>query len=528
MKEGLRQAMAWLHTWTGLIFGWMLFAIFLTGTLSYFNDEISHWMRPEVPVRQVSSEASLTLAQHYLQQHAAGAGRWVISLPSARDPGLSVSWQMPGNEGRRGPREQRQLDPLSGEVLQVRDTRGGDFFYRFHFQLQMPHPWGRWLSTSAAMLMLVALITGIITHKKIFKDFFTFRPRKGQRSWLDGHNAVGVLVLPFHLMITYSSLVIFMYMVMPASILVAYQGDTDGFFSELFPASESPKAQGQPGQLLALAPFVERAREQWGGGQVSLVTVSHPGDIKATVNVMRSSADRVMHEFGSAVAFDGVSGAFLTADPARPAPMVIAGGFYGLHLGHFAGPTLRWLYFICGLAGTAMIGTGLVIWLGKRQLKHARSGVMPFELRLVEVLNIASMSGLLIAVAVFFCANRLLPVSLAGRGEWEVNCFFIAWGLSLVHALVRRGRAAWVEQLALAAGLFCVVPLLDALSSEQSLRVLLAQGDWTRLGFDLTCLCSGVFLAWAAWKMQRAGQLSGKTPARAVRAPNVASNVEVN
>ena len=528
MKEGFRQAMAWLHTWTGLIFGWILFAIFLTGTLSYFNDEISHWMQPEIPVRQVSSEASLTLAQYYLQQHAGGAGRWVISLPSARDPGLSVSWQMPGNEGRRGPREQRQLDPLSGEVLQVRDTRGGDFFYRFHYQLQMPHPWGRWLSTSAAMLMLVALITGIITHKKIFKDFFTFRPRKGQRSWLDGHNAVGVLVLPFHLMITYSSLVIFMYMVMPASILVAYQGDTDSFFSELFPASESPKAEGQPGQLLALAPFVERAREQWGGGQVRLVTVSHPGDVKATVNVMRSSADRVMYEFGSAVAFDGVSGAFLTADPARPAPMAIAGSFYGLHLGHFAGPTLRWLYFICGLAGTAMIGTGLVIWLGKRQLKHAKSGVMPFELRLVEVLNIASMSGLLIAVAVFFCANRLLPVNLAERGEWEVNSFFIAWGLSLLHALVRRGRVAWVEQLALAAGLFCAVPLLDALSSEQSLRMLLAQGDWARLGFDLTCLGSGVFLAWAAWKMRRAAQLGGKAPARAVRAPSVRSKVEVN
>lgn len=40
--------MAWLHTWTGLIFGWLLFAIFLTGTLSYFKEEITHWMQPEV------------------------------------------------------------------------------------------------------------------------------------------------------------------------------------------------------------------------------------------------------------------------------------------------------------------------------------------------------------------------------------------------------------------------------------------------------------------------------------------------
>ena len=48
MKEGFRQAMAWLHTWAGLIFGWLLFAIFLTGTLAYFKDEITHWMQPEV------------------------------------------------------------------------------------------------------------------------------------------------------------------------------------------------------------------------------------------------------------------------------------------------------------------------------------------------------------------------------------------------------------------------------------------------------------------------------------------------
>ena len=131
-------------------------------------------------------------------------------------------------------------------------------------------------------------------------------------------------------------------------------------------------------------------------------------------------------------------------------------------MGHFAGPLLRWLYFICGLASTAMIGTGLVIWLGKRQLKHAKNGVMPFELRLVEVLNIASMSGLVVAVAAFFWANRLLPIGMAERAGWEINSFFIVWGISLLHAMVRRVRAAWVEQLALAALLFGAVPAFSA------------------------------------------------------------------
>ena len=128
---------------------------------------------------------------------------------------------------------------------------------------------------------------------------------------------------------------------------------------------------------------------------------------------------------------------------------------------------------------------------------------MPFELRLVEVLNIASMSGLMIAMAAFFWANRLLPVSIAERSDWEVQSFFIVWGLSLLHAMVRPWAQGWVEQLSVGALLFVAVPLLNAMTTLDHLGVSLAQGDWAMAGFDLTCLGSGVFLAWAAWKMQR-------------------------
>ncbi|AZC22697.1 PepSY-associated TM helix domain-containing protein [Pseudomonas sessilinigenes] len=504
MKEGLRQSMAWLHTWTGLLFGWLLFAIFLTGTLSYFKHEISHWMQPEIPARAVNVEASLGLAQRYLEQHGQGAQRWFIGLPDAREPALSVAWQAPGKPGERGAFSEKLLDPTTGSELHARETRGGEFFYRFHFQLQMPYPWGRWLSTMAAMVMFVALVSGIIIHKKIFKDFFTFRPRKGQRTWLDGHNALGVLVLPFHLMITYSSLVIFMSMVMPAGVLIAYKGDNNAFFQDLQPAARNTPAAGEPAPLAPLQPMLRQALQHWSGGRAQRVVVNHPGDANASVQVMRHGADQVARNFGSALAFNGVTGQPLSESPGQSLPKAIGGSFYGLHMGVFAGPVLRWLYFICGLASTAMIGTGLVIWLGKRQLKHAKSPAMPFELRLVEVLNIASMPGLVLAVAAFFWANRLLPVSLAGRADWEVNAFFIAWGLSLLHALVRRGRRAWIEQLSLAALLLAGIPLLDALTGPHLADGFLSRGDWTLAGFDLACLVSGLFLGWAARKMQRA------------------------
>ena len=46
---GIRQTMSDLHIWTGLLAGWLLYAMFLTGTVSYFKEELSQWMRPELP-----------------------------------------------------------------------------------------------------------------------------------------------------------------------------------------------------------------------------------------------------------------------------------------------------------------------------------------------------------------------------------------------------------------------------------------------------------------------------------------------
>ena len=43
-RTTLRQSMAWIHGWLGLLAGWILFAMFLTGTASYFRPEITQWM----------------------------------------------------------------------------------------------------------------------------------------------------------------------------------------------------------------------------------------------------------------------------------------------------------------------------------------------------------------------------------------------------------------------------------------------------------------------------------------------------
>lgn len=217
--RSLTQSMSGLHTWCGLLLGWVLFAIFLTGTLAVFDRELNWWTQPELPATSASQITAVQTAQRWLEREQPNASAWNISLPTERLPSLSVST----GEGRRGVRT--LLDAETGAVQEARQSVGGSFFFRFHYTLNMPRNIGLWVVGFAAMAMLVAIISGIVIHKKIFKDFFTFRPAKGQRSWLDGHNASAVLLLPFHVMITYTGLVIFFLVYMPAAIDALYDGD---------------------------------------------------------------------------------------------------------------------------------------------------------------------------------------------------------------------------------------------------------------------------------------------------------------
>ncbi|RYF65059.1 MAG: PepSY domain-containing protein, partial [Comamonadaceae bacterium] len=178
---GLRQTMSDLHIWTGLLMGWFLYAMFLTGTVSYFKEEISQWMQPELS-HQAEVPELAGVAQRVvdtLTVQAAGSPQWSVGLPDERTNVASAFWRKPNAQGRRS-FENARFDPATGDKVAARETAGGDFFYRFHFQFHyMPVLWGRWLAGIAAMFMLVAIVSGVITHKKIFIDFFTFRWGKG-------------------------------------------------------------------------------------------------------------------------------------------------------------------------------------------------------------------------------------------------------------------------------------------------------------------------------------------------------------
>ncbi|KQP38151.1 hypothetical protein ASF44_11785 [Pseudorhodoferax sp. Leaf274] len=501
--------MAWLHTWMGLLFGWLLYFMFVTGTLGYVDTEIDRWMRPELPPASVplrADEAART-GLAYLATHAAGARRWTISIPVDRnEPYLRVTWR--GAPADPAPAGAAYLDPATGQAFAARQTGGGQALYQMHWMLHyLPIPVAEWIVGVATMCMLVAIVTGIVVHRRIFTDFFTFRPGKGQRSWLDAHNIASVVSLPYQLMITYSGLVFLMFSFMPLAAVGWYGPGAQGnqaFLEEVFPAPARMDAADRPVPMVALDSLLADARRRLAGAPVTQLEFDHPGDAAARITVVGDFAAGPLRA-ADLFTYDGASGALLSSRPRwSSGPKAFRDLVLGLHEGLFAGPALRALYLVAGLLGCAMVATGLVLWTAKRRQRaeQERARAHP-GLRMVERLNVGTIVGLPVAMATCFWANRLLPTDLAGRGDWELHVLFIAWAALLLHAALRPAARGWLEQAWLAAAAFALLPVLNALTTARHLGVSLPQGDWALAGFDLAVLALGLAFAGLATRLAR-------------------------
>jgi uncharacterized iron-regulated membrane protein len=500
MEDTYRKSMAWLHTWAGVVLGSVLFAVFWMGTLSVFDREIDRWMMPATRLAPATAPISLdSVARAVLPAVPAGASQWRVDLPTERTPVLRFTYKTRDDEPAP-----RQLDPQRLTFLPEQGTLGGSgFFFPFHYGLHLE--WkeaGKWIVGVAAMAMLLLLVSGVIIHRKIFSQFFTFRPRKSlQRSSLDLHNLVGVLGLPFHFIITLSGMVIFMMIFFPQAYSGAYGAGKAAraeFFADAYGKYSRPRA-GVPGPLGSLDAMADVARREWSGAQPEsqpyFVRVWHPGDANSYVELRRSYAREVTMNVDQ-IFFDAASGEVLHRFQAAP---VMSGQRFisGIHFIQFEHWTLRWLYFLAGLAGCVLIATGFLFWLEARRARHAAKGLA--SVRVVEGLTIGSVTGIVIATLAFLAANRLLPDAQA-RAALEVWTFYLAWLASFAHAWWR-GKAAWREQAwtvcVLAMG--CVL-LNGATTGDHPLRAL-AQAKWAVAGVDLMLSALAVLAAWSARKL---------------------------
>lgn len=110
-----------LHTWTGLLLGWVLYAMFLTGTVSFFKEELSQWMRPELPrVTQALDPAVVAeRVADEIGRIAPNATQWSIKLPEGRSNSVYAFWRLPIAQDPRGFGE-GHFDAVTGRQVEAR------------------------------------------------------------------------------------------------------------------------------------------------------------------------------------------------------------------------------------------------------------------------------------------------------------------------------------------------------------------------------------------------------------------------
>jgi uncharacterized iron-regulated membrane protein len=455
MHKSVRQSMAWLHSWLGLSFGWLLFAIFLTGAVTYYRHEISIWMQPEFASIQVSQETALKSAYSYLQQHAPDAQNWYIGVANQDSPVNKVYWQKAD-----GGYEVKTLDASTGKELQLSATQGGDFFYNFHFQLYgMPYTIGRLIVTIAAFIMLLTLISGIITHKKILTDFFTLRAFKGQRSYLDFHNVSSVIALPFFLTMTFTGLAIFFYIVLPSGMKKLYPDNPFQYFEEIRTVNVlANSVVPVKTEMLPIQHFISTAQQHWGQAEFDNITVKQPNTQLAYITLTQLKDHSITRNQAQLI-LNAATGKLLENTRNESAIATLNAGMYGLHMARFAEPALRLGLFFSGLLGCAMIASGLLLWSLKRQIQK-KSEQFHLGHYLVNRLNITMIIGLPIAMLSYLYANRFISLP-AGAPNYEIYSFFSIWLGSFILACLTPQQYLWKIQLKILIGTAFMLPLIN-------------------------------------------------------------------
>jgi len=486
----LRQSMAGLHTWGGLLPSWLLYVIIFAGTVACFDKELSRWMRPALHQDTVST-LSADAVRGWLQQNVSDElhAFWMHG-PTIREPYWRLGWEVDGTETFHNV----AFDPRSTRPLPMAETVGGDFFFKLHYNLHAGDV-GMYIVGLAGMFMLVALVSGVIIHRRIFKDFFTLRPKaNGQRAWLDAHNLFGVVGFPFHLVLAYTGVAIFVASYMPAAAQVSYSDNVMQYFGEVMGAyhrDENHRPAALPTSLDAL---ITESRRQWGGGEVGWVSVHHPGDSSAVVDVRRWDGSRIGPPQNT-LTYDATTGELLNRQDASTGYRAYS-WLAGLHMAQFGGTLVRLLYLLMGLCGCAMLVGGVQVWLAKRELGGDRSVTW------VRTFNAAVFAGLPLASLALLWGNRLIPATMAERAAAEGWVFVLAWLVVGIWAVLQRERSGRLlrDLLLMGAALALGLPVLNALTTDGHLASSLSRGDWALASVDVFLIVAGLLSAACAWR----------------------------
>jgi uncharacterized iron-regulated membrane protein len=471
-----------LHAWLGAVVSLGLFVIFFFGTFTLFREELTVWQSPPGPDARSTCSSSWEARFDELDEHLRfpKGARFMIS--AAPDACRVRGWFYDPAANR----EDVAIVDLRNGREHASHSRLADELYDMHFAYRLPH--GLELSGVLAISLFCLVVTGFVIHvSNLWRQWWQFRPTLRWRfSASDAHKVLGVFGTPFVLVFAWSGAVYGL-----AAPLMAFMGEAvyagdQAKAGGLYYGPEIER-EGRPvdGDRLSLDVLVERASSASPGPyEVEQVKGellgTEAGFVRVTFARQGLDAERV-------VVLDAGTGRVIATEVDETSPFSRFNRIlFDLHFANYGGFGLRGAYALLSLFVCAVIVTGNIVWLERRDPARAHPGN-----RLLEGATVGMACGANIGTAAYFLANRVLPDGSPERATLEFQIFLGVWGACFVASSMLGANSRWLGRWssALAGCVYAQIALTDlarsdwsaALSEGEQRAVLLSDGLLTVL-----------------------------------------------
>ena len=374
-----------LHLWLGLVVGFFVLVISITGALYVFKDEIQNVIRKDyIHHNEQNISQKKILPLRILEQKVAAQTNEKYPIHWAEIP-LDKTKSYKFYYYERNPNTWNYFDefviyktayvnPFTGKVLALEDEKNGFFnIVKFiHWSFLLKSDWGTYIVGIPVLIFLIMLISGIILwwpkNKKARKQRFWFQ-WKNIKSWrrknYDLHSILGFYSSIFALILTLTGL-FYAFFFVQAALYVLFSGGETVYpdFSHI--KTKAPIEMRNAGTLDKMAQKVEELYPDASAysldfGHEHLDDHEHPN-----YEVYVKQLDYSYH-INHQIIFDENSGEVLMNRPHQKKNFgeKFVAANYDIHVGAILGIWGKILAFIVSLICASLPITGFLVWKGR-------------------------------------------------------------------------------------------------------------------------------------------------------------------
>lgn len=498
MKASSIKTLTKVHTWAGLGTGMALFIAFYAGAFTVFFHELSEWddYQPHGEVYQDYDQAQRLIDQ-VLRIDPEAAGDFHLHLSEAHGHKHELFWFEQRDDGTFESKGYSLRD--NGEVLRIdaSNAKLAAFIYQLHYNAGLPDSWGLYVLGLCALIYGLAMITGLLIFLPNFlRDLLIIRaPKNLKRFWLDTHNVVGVISLPWHFMYAWSSVIlaIGIFLLAPFQFLV-FEDNLLEVISDELGQVPALQASGNPATLLPVDQVIAKAKELLPGLVPSELEYHHAGDVNGSVVVSGALNEGTTLVTNASVTMSATDGDLVAVnDPTRAsAGFTMFFGLYALHFVSFGGYAAKWAYFFLGLAGAYLFYSGNLLWVESR--RNRRRSEQRRDTVFLAKLNSGVCIGCMAGVSAMFVVSRA-TADLMNRPELLELTYYLVFIGAIGWCFARSVANGTRDLLYLSAAITLLIPFVDVLALGSSVWSAAIQEKGAFLCIDAMALL-GAFFFW--------------------------------